>query len=691
MAYHKPFKRSIKVIIQGYPCYLPPPGWGINEAGNLLKIGIHRRHPNTRYQWWEPIFDPVDYKKRRKVEIEIQQTDPNYRDPDLDKIRKREWTHRLYGFWFKNKGVSTYITGPHYFFLTHHFVNNKKTPHGFPSFWEDARELYYKIQAVSSSPLMGGTLFSTRRRWGKSEFTAAWLHERISRKRYSTGLIQSKNERDAKQVIFAKKFINGYKKTPDFFKLRADPIYVSSKGSDSQVIKASSRIGFVGAPMKPDDHDWGGMVEAMPSNVMACDGYDPFALVQDEIFKSSRIDVRARHDVNLFTLKDENEEFHGKMLATSTVEEIKGKIQDYRSFWHNSTPESINPTLGFNETRLITHFVSSEFAENRDEYGHAPWEANRLAILEERDLYKHNVKNLFSFIRKKPLAIEEAFRTAEGVNNFNVVAIQKRIEELTIANKIESVTVGRFEFINTPIADPGAQDNKDCRVKFVPDPTGKWKLKGYPYKNFDPNSWQLRSNRLFPTHEDVFTIGVDPYASDVVQSGTGSNGAIYVLEKFKTMKSMKEDRLIGQYIGRPPTVQGFALEILKASLYFSTPALIEKNRPGAMQHIKNVLDFDEFLMYIPGQKEPGISTESSKKTLRELIDAWNSVIDGGGLDEVDFVEVLIELLDFDPTQTQKFDAVMAAGIAMIAANRSFMTPKVSSGQNKSVAEFFGIK
>src|ERR1700722_122840 len=109
-----------------FACQLPPVGYGKNSVnGKIQKTDILKRSDIPEEQFWERPKLPDDFKKKRESEAERQKIDKEYYDPYLEEIRITEWKRRLLGVWFWNynpyKKVSElqYITGTHYFKLTH--------------------------------------------------------------------------------------------------------------------------------------------------------------------------------------------------------------------------------------------------------------------------------------------------------------------------------------------------------------------------------------------------------------------------------------------------------------------------------------------------------------------------------------------------------------------------------------------
>ncbi len=104
--------------------------------------------PKHKQRWERPII-PVD--------LEYQ--------PESDQlpIIEREWERRKNGFWFYNNGILEYITGHHYFLLSHFYADGKYFK------WTDAhRDIFYWWELVEKDPMCIGGILNSYRRIGKS-------------------------------------------------------------------------------------------------------------------------------------------------------------------------------------------------------------------------------------------------------------------------------------------------------------------------------------------------------------------------------------------------------------------------------------------------------------------------------------------------------------------------------------------
>ena len=150
-------------VIQGYECQLPPVGYGKNRlTGKLEHVGIIKSSSRPEDQIWKRILLPLDWEKKRKAEAAAQVADPEYYDPELEKIRERHWQYRLCGVWCVINGQHVYITGSYY-----QYLNWCQIDIGYPSYRDTDRRFYNVWEYCIEDPRCAGLVDIERRRMGK--------------------------------------------------------------------------------------------------------------------------------------------------------------------------------------------------------------------------------------------------------------------------------------------------------------------------------------------------------------------------------------------------------------------------------------------------------------------------------------------------------------------------------------------
>ena len=160
---YRKHKRNREIEINGIKVNLQPSGIVWNVLTNEWeKRDILARSAKADYQYWERPLPPPDYELKRKKEILTQKTAPEYYNPELQDYRNQEWDRRLNGLWFMNGGKVTYLTGLHYFYLTHWKIDV-----GYPDFRMTDLYFFYFLEYCVQDPNCLGMIEVTKRRQGK--------------------------------------------------------------------------------------------------------------------------------------------------------------------------------------------------------------------------------------------------------------------------------------------------------------------------------------------------------------------------------------------------------------------------------------------------------------------------------------------------------------------------------------------
>ena len=631
-----------KTTIQGLDCWIPPVGHVYNHfTKEIEKVEIIQRSPRAKDQWWEPTELPVDWVKKRKQEEHRQDDDPDFFNPELEQIRRTEWHRRINGCWFMNNGEPTYITGMHYYYLTHYMIDI-----GRPSYRDTDRREFYFLQYCIEDPNCYGMLNVTRRRAGKTYKAGCFLLEGISRLKYSNGGIQSKTNADAKKV-FRETIVAPFRKLPDFFR----PIFDTAKG-----VNPSSELRFF-KPVKKgaqamdefDATELESTIDYKSSDVFAYDGYKLKRFVQDEVFKTIEVDVMERWDAHKFCLEVDGK-IIGKALLTSTVEEIEGQMDKYRTLWEYSDQSKKNAN-GRTKTGLYRYFTPAQESLEFDKYGICNVDRATTYLLNEREGLRQDQKGLSSFIRKFPMSPEEAFRIDADKCLYDAIKLNDQLDKISWQENL--TTKGNFEWEN------GVRDSK---VVFVPRHNGKFEV-SYVFE--DPehsNKVGEKASSRVPLNNLKFVAGCDPFDHNITTDYRRSDGAAYVFMKGDVTNPNNTSTFVCQYIHRPPTAKVFYEDMLKMCVYYGCQMLFEDNKIGILHYFED-RGYLPFLMWLPGANKPGMS--GSQKAHQQIAEITEDYI-VNHIDGVVFKELILDWLNFDINNTTKFDAAMAAGYTLIA-------------------------
>lgn len=639
-------KNGRSEVIEDLRCWFPPEGRVeiMNEEGKriLHTIGVYKRHPNKTKQFWERIVPPIDFNDRHDKELKTGEI-----DPVCERFRRQEWYRRLYGFWFYNNGKATYVTGLHYFFLNYWYLGDEVE---FPNYRDRDRRFFYFMQYVIEDDQCCGAVYVTKRREGKTAKGTCFLFEPISRSQKMFGGIQSKTEEDASTIVFQRGVVLPFTKLPDFFR----PQFDTSGGKRPKkklTFSASAQKGR-GAVASFAAEELNSEIDFRASTATAYDGSKLGRYLGDEVFKTANLDISERHRVVRLCCTDDRGAYTGKMLYTSTVEEIEGSIKSYRNFWDSSN-QNIRNANGRTKTGLYRYFLPAYEALQYDRFGMEDIEGNKSFYLAERDALKSDPHAYNSEIRKNPFNIEEAFRVSKNASIYDVVKINDQLS-----------AVAPFEDDLLTSGDLVWTDGTDSSVRFIPQKNGKFRLYNGQtafVANAEYASFAKKSGVYVPTNPSKFIMGVDPFDHITTVDSRRSNGSAYLYMKFNSMDPDNTGLPIMEYIYRDQHPKLFYEDVIKMAVFAGANVLYEDNKPGLRTYFED-RGYLPFLLHLPGRQQPGIP--ASFKTKQDLAETTKTyVLDSAH--KIFFPRLLEDLRDFEIDDTQRYDAAMAFGWTLV--------------------------
>lgn len=667
--YYPIAKGSVEVI-QGYECQLPPVGYGKNrQTGELEYVGVIKVSLKQKEQKWKRIELPKDWEKKRKAEIEKQRDDPDYYDPYLEKIRIEHWRYRACGVWVTINGAATYLPPSYYVYL-----NWCPIDVGYPVFRDTDRRFYYVWEYCCEDPRCAGMADIERRRMGKTYKSGAILLDRTSGNKNHHGGIQSKTAADAKGV-FLKTVIPFFKKWPDFFR----PVFDTSKGMTptselrffQTTIKGKRADQIVDQPELESWIDWGS------AENFHYDGSKLNTYVMDEFGKVIDISVWDRWQVVRWCL-DQDGEWCGKALLTSTIEEMENGGEDAEKIWKGSDPDKRNDN-GRTATGLYRFFLPAFETTFFDEFGMPEVERAKQHYLNERAGLAGDPRALSAIIRKNPFTIFEAFRIDGDHCLYDSMKLNEQLDWLSWKEDI--IERGNFEWEN---------GERFTKVIWSKKANGRWEMPvGFSFP--DINKVIRNNNGFHPNNCVKFVCGCDPFKYDKVKDNRRSDCAAFVYKKFDVIEDFFNEAFVCSYHYRASTTAMQYEDILKMCWYFGCQVLFESNIDNWKEYFKNpaksTVTCEGFLMKLPGETEYGLYSDGHGKTHQLICDLTEDYIDKS-IKKVFFKKLILDWLSFDIAKTLVYDAAMGSGYTLIAAKRK---PYRSTGElGRDVTDYFKL-
>jgi|GEM_PF-1266018 hypothetical protein len=662
-----------------YRCYLPKVGYGINSVTyKMEETDILPASENPLEHIWIRPELGADFKVRRAKEKKVQAIDPYYVDEYLEGIRKREWKRRLLGVWFWNynpitkKSILEYITGLNYFYITHWKFQGK-----LMDFRIADRDIFYVIAYDMEDDKCLGPNEITKRKNGKTARMGCWAYERVSRTNYHHAGLQSKSDTDAEEA-FKKAIIHPWQKLPDFFR----PRYDLMKGEEPNELRffATARRG---SKVEEEDDSIEEPLESFfdykVSTESAYDGPEVHTYCSEEAGKTKKpVSIKERQNVVRFCTEIDFE-LKGKHFYTSTVEPEKNEEENYefQELTANSNPLERDEN-GFTGTGLYTYFlpaqkgmyINKEYARYGyvDETMNLEFLANKIKALEE----KNDTRGVSSFKRKNPRNLKEAFSADGEFALYDPELINEQLDSISwgqpVTERFDLDWKDGFEFERPVINANGETEYVVNELIDVIKLDGKYeRVIGWQPK--EPNKVVKINGCFKPNNNFAHRVGCDPFKYDKTKDKRRSKAAafLYQIKDDLYPNDPYNDTATVKYVLRAAGTKESDMDVLKLVWWAGCQVLFERN----VNHWKDNFaswDCSNFLMWLPGEVEPGIYTDGANTVVQMVCNYTESYINEH-IKKVRFKSLMRKdtgWLGFKVEETQNFDEPMGFGFTLIA-------------------------
>ena len=611
-----------------------------------------------------------------------------------------EFTKREQGYWFRNKGIDTYITGTHYMYLQW-----TKIDVGKPEFREANRLFYIFWEACKADSRSYGMCYLKNRRSGFSFMASAEtvnLATISSDARYG---ILSKSGADAKKM-FTDKVVPISVNYPFFFKPIQDGMD-RPKTELAYRVPASkfTRRKILANERTEELEGLDTTIDWKNTGDNSYDGEKLSLLVHDEAGKWERPDnILNNWRVTKTTLRLGSRVI-GKCMMGSTSNSLDKGGENFKKLYNDSDVTKRNRN-GQTRSGLYSLFIPMEWnyegfidsygipvfetptEEVEDVHG-TPIDVGVIAHWEnEVEGLKGDADALNEFYRQFPRTEEHAFRDETKNSIFNLAKIYEQVDFNEEIRLTSTYSTGDFQWEN---------GIKDTKVKFVPNPKGRFNVSWVPSIELQ-NKYIIKNGIKHPGNEHIGAFGCDSYDISGTTDGQGSKGALHGLTKF-SMEDAPANKFFLEYIARPQTAEIFFEDILMALHFYGMPILAENNKPRLLYYLKR-RGYRKYSMNRPdkiwnklsvAEKEIGgipNSSEDIKQAHAAAIESYINTYVGqlptGEYGDMYFNNTLNDWAKFDINKRTKFDAAISSGLAIMACNRHLYTPKIKKEYNNKV-------
>ena len=663
---------------------------------NGLKIAVPStpKKVDDRGNKWVAQEYPAELQKIKSI-FDWNRRDNSFKSNYVDMI-ETEFDRRDYGYWFKNNGKPTYMTGTHYMYLQW-----TKIDVGLPDFRESNRIFFIFWEATKADSRSFGMCYLKNRRSGFSFMSSAETSNTGTIVRDSRIGILSKTGADAKKM-FTDKVVPIVRNYPFFFKPIQD-------GMDNPKTELAFRVPASKITRKNMDEERDDDIEGLDTTIdwkntadNSYDGEKLLLLVHDESGKWEKPENILNNWRVTKTCLRLGSRIIGKCMMGSTSNALSKGGENFKKLYNDSEPTKRSAN-GQTKSGLYSLFIPMEWNMEGfiDEYGWPVFEDPKKPIMgidgeeitmgvitywnNEVAALKTDSDALNEFYRQFPRTESHAFRDESKSSLFNLTKIYQQIDYNDALIKDRVLTKGYFHWKN------GEQDSE---VIWTPDPNGRFLVSWIPDQAMR-NRVIVKNGRKCPGNEHIGVFGCDPYDISGVVGGGGSAGALHGLTSFH-MENAPTNQFFLEYITRPQTAEIFFEDVLMACHFYGMPILIENNKQRLLYHFKN-RGYRAFSLNRPDKHTSKLSkTElelggipnSSEDVKHAHANSINTYIEEYvGLDQegtyresdtmgdMYFNRTLNDWARFDINNRTKHDASISSGLAIMASRKHLFIPK----------------
>ena len=666
---------------------------GLRIALPKLEKNIYVKSKVSSEQYWKAQEIPKPLSKIKSI-FQWHNTSSSFKNQWVDYIEE-QFDYREKGYWFKNNGVPTYITGSHWMYIQH-----TKIDVGLPDFREANRIFYIHWEACKADKRSFGNDYLKIRRSGFSYMGSEECANIGTITKDARIGILSKTGADAKKM-FTDKVVPISNNYPFFFKPIQD-------GMDKPKTELAYRVPaskITKKNMYEEDVD---EVEGLDTTIdwkntgdNSYDGEKLKLLIHDESGKWEKPNSIIKNWGITKTCLRLGSKIIGKCMMGSTSNALDKGGANFKKLYYDSDVTKRNSN-GQTKSGLYSLFIPMEWNMEGfiDRYGMPVFDTPEKPIMgidgemirqgaieywqNEVDSLSGDPDALNEFYRQFPRTESHAFRDESKQSLFNLTKIYQQIDYNDSLMIKQHMTQGSFSWHNGV---------KDTKVIWTPDKRGRFFVTWIPEKSLR-NHVVVKNGKKYPGNEHIGSFGCDSYDISGVVVGKGSNGSLHGMTKFN-MDTAPSNEFFLEYIARPQTAEIFFEEVLMACIFYGMPILCENNKPRLLYHFKN-RGYRAFSINRPDktfnklsktERELGgipNSSEDVKQSHASAIESYiekhigldlaNNYRDPDDMGIMYFQKTLEDWARFDINNRTKFDASISSGLAIMANQKHLYTP-----------------
>jgi hypothetical protein len=190
---------------------------------------------------------------------------------------------------------------------------------------------------------------------------------------------------------------------------------------------------------------------------------------------------------------------------------------------------------------------------------------------------------------------------------------------------------------------------------------------------------------LEPLNDGRHAIGTDPISHTKTVDPRNSQAGAYGFNKYNPKTDLTKDEgewlshnFMFEYIHRPPEVEEYFEDMIKASVFLGCQILYESTKNNIGQYFRD-RGYHKFLMFRPESTWTSSYSSSrnndvegvpaSKETIDYYVMKLKTFVNRHG-HRIPFPRLVRQLLKFDPLKTTIYDGAVAAGWTLVALDKT---------------------
>lgn len=190
--------------------------------------------------------------------------------------------------------------------------------------------------------------------------------------------------------------------------------------------------------------------------------------------------------------------------------------------------------------------------------------------------------------------------------------------------------------------------------------------------------------------QNLYLVGIDAIDQDKSTSTGQTDVSKFCIVVLRRMVGLKPPKIVAIYLERPSDVREAYDNALKLCQFYNAKALVEATRIGVITHFKNN-NKQSYLIRRPSstitsrkQNKAQYGTPAPTAIIEHQIELIQEYVEDF-YDQIDYLEVIDQLIRYSFENKRKFDIVAAFGLALLAnEDMQGKVPKIENGSNKKL-------